>query len=92
MIIITTVDWMLNLVRDYENTKRLHSIVKESKRYATDLDIELENEENTKVKKLRQHAKEQGHKQLANKWAQKPLHGQYALRSKDADVDQKNTH
>ena len=30
-------------------------------------------------------------KQLEVKWEQKPLHGQYVLQSKYADVDQKNT-
>ena len=28
---------MLKLVRDYENTKRMHSIVKESKKYAIEI-------------------------------------------------------
>ena len=38
-----TNDWMLQLVRVHENSKRSHSIVKESRKFSQELDIENEN-------------------------------------------------
>ena len=41
---------------------------------------------------VKQEAKRKGLVAIKSKWEQQPLHGQYALRSKDADIDQLNTH
>jgi len=41
---------------------------------------------------VKQEAKRKGLDAIKSKWEQKPLHGQYALRSKDPDIDQANTH
>eukprot|EP00795_Rhopilema_esculentum_P008488 gene8488-14486_t len=94
----TTKDWMLQLVKDHENQKKLHSIVKESRNFERELKVENnerqgELEEATKeAKKLKVKVKAVGQKMLQEKWEQKSLHGKYVLRSKDADVDQTHTH
>ena len=47
----------------------------------------------TKIaKKVKTTAKQRAQKQLADRWSQKPLHGQYVLRSQNADVDNDATH
>ena len=91
----TSQDWMLKLVWGHEKNKRMHSIALEGERFARELEIDLGNREvlqHRDIKKIRQQAKDQGHIQLQEKWETKPLHGQYALRSQDADVDQTKPH
>ena len=44
------------------------------------------------VKKRKRKAKDLGLKLLERKWQDKPLHGQFVTRSKNADVDEKATH
>ena len=90
-------DWMLQLVLQHENTKKLHSIFKEAAKYENELQAQPIVEEQelyaTEVaKKAKENAKKKGQKQLADKWSQKALHGQYVLRSQNADVDQEATH
>ena len=92
-----TNDWMLQLVLQHESTKKLHSILKEALKYERELNIDPIVEEqdlpSTKVAKMvKMKAKKNGQSQLAEKWSQKALHGQYVLRSQNADVDQKATH
>ena len=87
----------MELVRKHENSKKLYSIAKESRKYMRELNIE-EQELNhdlapTKAEKeMKQKAKSEGLKNLKLTWEEKPLHGQYPLRAKNADVDQKKTH
>eukprot|EP00795_Rhopilema_esculentum_P000152 gene152-9769_t len=87
----TTKDWMLALIKDNENQKKLHSIVKESRNFEREIKVENnerqgELEEAIKeAKKLKVKVKAVGQKMLQEKWEQKSLHGKYVLRSKDAD-------
>ena len=37
-------DWILQLVNQHENSKKLHSVVKEANKFARELEIEIENE------------------------------------------------
>ena len=91
-------DWMLKLVLEHENRKKLHSVVKEAIKFGNELDVNLESEFENEIKatenarKLKQIGKKNGTKKLYDTWKQKPLHGQYALRSEKADVDLRDTH
>ena len=91
-----TNDWMLQLVRVHDNSKRSHSIVKESRKFSQELDIENENMQNMSptvtAKHRKQKAKKIGQEKLESWWHEKPLHGQFAARSKHADVDEAATH
>ena len=92
----STQDWMLQLVDRHEKTKEVHSVSSQSKKFMTELElapIEMSEAQPMKRAKIvKQKAKRKGLDAIKNRWEQKPLHGQYALRSKDADIDQANTH
>ena len=91
-------DWTMQLVFQHESSKKLHSIVKEGRKYGNDLNIELDMDSETEIgitenaRKLKKLAKTNGTTKLIDTWKGKPLHGQYALRSQRADVDSKDTH
>ena len=91
-----TNDWMLQLVRVHENSKRSHSVVKESNKFSQELCSENENIEHISptvaAKHRKQKAKKIGQEKLESRWHEKPLHGQFAARSKQADVDETATH
>ena len=92
----STQDWMLQLVNRHEKTKKVHSVSCQSRKFESELQlspIDTNETQPTKLAKLvKQEAKRKGLVAIKSKWEQKPLHGQYALRSKDADIDQLNTH
>jgi len=94
----STTDWMLKLVHQHQQNKKLHSIIKEARKYESDLDLNIENSPNSdlpatkQVKHVKGAAKTSGLKQLDDKWNQKPLHGKYYLRCQQAEVDQAATH
>ena len=91
-------DWMIQLVSQHEENKKLHSIVKEARRFKREFELEKENAVNEdlpatkQAKHLKQCAKKCATKQLSESWSQKPLHGKYPLRCQQADVDQTATH
>ena len=91
-------DWMIKMVLKHEQNKSLHSIVKESIKYTRQLDISTEHahivdQPATKIaKSIKGKAKLAERGKLEQKWSQKSLHGQYYLRSHQADVDQQATH
>lgn len=91
-----TGDWMLQLVNRHENSKRLHSITKESDKYSRELDLDIEVNNllsPTEIaRKTKKKAKHEGLKQLESRWQEKPLHGQFAARANNADVDTQATH
>ena len=92
----STEDWMLQLVNRHEKTKKVHSVSCQSRKFECELElspIDTNETQPTKLAKIaKQEAKRKGLVAIKSKWEQKPLHGQYALRSKDADIDQLNTH
>ena len=94
----TTKDWMMELVKKHENSKTLYSIVKKSRKYMRELNIEEQEELNhdlapTKAaKEMKQKSKSEGLNNHKSTWEEKPLHGQYPLRANNSDVDQKKTH
>ena len=91
----TTKDWMLQLVHNHEQRKKLKSIKKKSTEFATELNIETavdtELSCTLQAKNLKRRAKKEGLKKIKERWEGKPLHDQYPKRSKQADVDQEKT-
>jgi len=89
---------MIQRVLQHENGKKLHSVIKEGRKFANELDLDLETEFDSEMKvtenarKLKAMAKTNGTKEFHDTWKGKPLHGQFALRSQKADVDSKDTH
>ena len=79
-------DWMIQLVRQHEENKKLDSIIKEARRFEREFELENENAVNEdlpatkQAKHLKQCAKKCAAKQLSESWSQKPLHGKYRLR------------
>ena len=78
-------DWMLQLALKHEKEKGSHSVVKEAKKFAREIDLDLETEfdgemKNTEnARKLKRIAEEKGKKTINTAWKSKPLHGQYLL-------------
>ena len=74
----------------------MHSIKKESNKFASELNIEATiNEElpfTLQAKNIKKKGKQEGLKKIQEKWESKPLHGQYPKRSQQADVDKDKTH
>ena len=91
-------DWMIQLVGQHEENKKLHSIVKEARRFKREFELENENNVNEdlpttkQAKHLKQCVKKCATNQLSESWSQKPLHGKYLLQCRQADVDQTATH
>ena len=89
---------MLQLALKHEIEKGSHSVVKEAKKFAREIDLDLETEFDGEMKntenaqKLKRIAKEKGKKAIDTAWKSKPLHGQYPLRSQKADVHLHGTH
>ena len=87
----------MELVRKHDNSKKLDSIAKESRKYIKEFDIEEQEELNHELaptksaKGMKQKAKSEGLKNLKSIWEEKPLHGQYPLRANSFDVDLKKT-
>ena len=82
-----TEDWMMQAVLRHETTKAGHSIVKEAQKFESALELNVEEAIRadlpaTKVAKtLKRKVKVAEQKRLEQKWSQKPLHGQFFLRS-----------
>ena len=72
---------MMELVKKHENSKKLYSIAKESRKYMRELNIEEQEEQNqdlalTKAAtEMKQKAMSEGLKNLKSTLEEKPLHG-----------------
>ena len=90
--------WMLQLALKHEKEKGSHSVVKEAKKFAHEIYLDLETEFDWEIKntenaqKLKRIAKEKGKKAIVSAWKSKPLRSQRSLRSQKADVDLHDTH
>ena len=90
--------WMLQLALKHEKEKGSHSVVKEAKKFAHEIYLDLETEFDGEIKntenaqKLKRIAKEKGKKAIVSAWKSKPLRSQRSLRSQKADVDLHDTH
>ena len=91
-------DRMLHAVLQHENKKKkLHSVVKESKKFKFQLNMAQEefdtNMKPTKAAKdIKKKAKNPSLEDMKKGWREKPLHGKYPLRTDHADVDKATTH
>ena len=89
---------MLQLALKCEKEKGSHSVVKEAREFANEIDLDLEAEFDAEMKimedarRLERIAKEKGKKVVDTAWKSKPLHVQYHLRSLKADVDLHDPH
>ena len=87
----------MELVRKHDNSKKLDSIAKESRKYIKEFNIEEQEELNhelvpTKAAKgMKQKAKSEGLKNLKSSWEENPRHSQYPLRANNFDVDLKKS-
>ena len=77
----------------HENSKQLNSVLKEAAKFSRQLELDLNNENDNHLqptkaaRKAKKAAKNNGLKQLESTWHEKPLHGKFAARSKNADVN-----
>ena len=90
-------DWMIQLVNQHERNKKLHSVTKEAQRYRRELNLEDSDNVDATIptkaaKSSKGKAKQEILKRMLNHWQEKPLHGQYPKRTKEAYVDQEKTH
>ena len=83
-------------MKQHEDRKKLYPIKKEATKFKQELNIleipPTENEAATKyAHRVKQKAKHHGQLQLQKSWEEKPMHGKYPKRTKEADVDQEKT-
>ena len=78
--------------------KFLHSVVKEAREFAREMELDLETEFDREMKntenarKLARIAKENGKKAIDTAWKSKSLHSKYPLQSEKAGADLNDTH
>ena len=90
-------DRMLQAVLQDKKKKKLHSVVKESRKFKFQLNITQEEIDiNTKptkaAKDIKKKAKNASLEDMKKGWKEKPLHRKYPLRTDNADVDRATTH
>ena len=91
-------DWTLQLALKHEKEKDSHSVVKEARELAYEIDLDLKTEFDREMKntenarKLKRIAKAKGKKAIDTASKSKPLLGQYPRRNQKADVDLHGTH
>ena len=81
---------MLKLISQHENSKKSHSITKESLKFTQELNFVLDCHlpaPNENVCKTREMSKNKGLKQIEDRWQNKPLYGQYTARLQNTEVD-----
>ena len=78
--------------------KFLHSVVKEAREFAREMELDLETEFDREMKntenarKLARIAKENGKKAIDTAWKSKSLHSKYPLQSEKVGADLNDTH
>lgn len=82
----------MEIVKMHERSKKLFSITKEAAKFKNVLNVpEIPSKENESTtlyaKRVKKKAKSLGLEQLKNTWEDKALHGKYAKRLNEADVD-----
>lgn len=92
----STPDWMMQCVKNHEGNKKLYSITKKANDFSRDLSLEEVSYKDhagstAKAKIAKQAAKQALQKQLQNNWCKKALHGQFAKRVDQPDVDKSGT-
>ena len=90
-------DRMLQAILQHQKKNKLHSVVKESRKFKSQLNVTQEEIDiNTKptkaAKDMKRIAKNASLEDMKKGWREKPLHGKYPLRIDKADVDRATTH
>ena len=90
-------DRMLQAVLQHEKKKKLHSVVKESRKFNFQLNMAQEEiDVNTKqkivAKDIKKKAKNASLEDMKKGWREKPLHGKYPLGIDNAVLDRPVTH
>ena len=88
---------MLHAVSQHKNKKKLHSFVKESRKFKFQLnmaqeEIDINIKPAKAAKDVKKRAKNASLEDMKKGWREKPLHGKYPLRTDNADVDRATTH
>ena len=90
-------DRMLQAVLQHKKKKKLHSVVKESRKFKFKLNMTQEQTEiNIKptkaAKDIQKKAKNASLEDTKKGWREKPLYGKYPLRIDNTNVDRATTH
>lgn len=89
-------DTLLKIATEHEKQKKKYSVSKQSSKFKNQINLEeTTKEENdtatSHAKTVKKKAQEEFRKKLKAKWKEKPMHGQYANRLADGDVDQQQS-
>ena len=92
-----TNDWMLKFVKKHDENKHMYSITSDANKYLNEINLSTDNiSENStsteKAKQIKAQAKTKNINELKEGWKDKPLHGKYAIRASDPDVNFSPTH
>ena len=92
-----TNDWILKLVKEHEENKRMYSITSDAKKYLNEINLSTDNvSENSasaeKAKQIKAQAKTKTINELKEGWKDKPLHGKYPIRASDPNVNSSLIH
>ena len=92
-----TNDWILKLVKEHEENKRMYSITSDAKKYLNEINLSTDNvSENSasaeKAKQIKAQAKTKTINELKEGWKDKPLHGKYPIRTSDPNVNSSLIH
>ena len=88
---------MLQAVLQHEKKKKLHSVVKERRKFQFQRNMTQEETDiNTKptkaAKKKKKKTKNASLEDMRKGWRERPLHGMYPLRTENADINTATTH
>ena len=88
---------MLKLVLQHEKKKKLHSVMKENRKFKLQINMaQQENEQTTEAskaaKEIKKKAKQGYLNHMKKTCREKPLRGRYPLRTDNSDVDRTATH
>ena len=67
-------NWILELALKHEKEKGSHSVVKEAREFACEIDLDLETEFDGEMKNMK-NAREKGKKAIDTAWKSKSWHG-----------------
>ena len=90
-------DSMLHAVLQHQKKKKLHSVVKESRKFKFQLnmaqgEIDTIMKPTKAAKDIKKKAKNASLEDMKKGWREQPLHGTYPLRTDHVDVDKARTH
>ena len=92
-----TEDPLLKLVYLHENSKKLHSVSMDARKFKGEIEVpditRIQQERVTLfAKRVKQETKKKAHEKMRQIWEGKPMHGQYPTRVNKSDVETEQTH